>query len=361
MSVFSHKEFDQHEQVSYFQCPQTGLRAIIAVHNTNLGPALGGCRMWAYDNDEQALNDVLRLSRGMTYKSAITGLPLGGGKSVIIGDSRKIKTPELMKAMGRAVDTFAGRYIIAEDVGTTVEDMKNIHASTEHVVGIPMDGEAHAGGGDPSPTTALGVYTGLKAAARLRLGKDSLQGVKVAVQGLGNVGYNLCKLLAADGAILSVTDVQVEKLELAKKEFGATVVGLNEIYDVDAEIFAPCALGAILNDDTLPRLKAQVVAGASNNQLAEARHGDVLRSMNVLYAPDYVINAGGIIAVYYEYLSRKTGKAFDRQQVLDHVAQIAGTVDLVTKRAQQENISTAKAADAIAEQRFKCEKTCKAA
>lgn len=360
MSVFSHKEFDQHEQVSFFQCPQTGLRAIISVHNTHLGPALGGCRMWAYDNDEQALNDVLRLSRGMTYKAAITGLPLGGGKSVIIGDSRKIKTPDLMKAMGRAVDTFGGRYIIAEDVGTTVEDMKNISLSTEHVVGIPMDGEAH-GSGDPSPTTALGVYTGLKAAARLRLGKDNLQGVKVAVQGLGNVGYNLCKLLAADGAVLSVTDVQVEKLDMAKKDFGATVVGLNEIYDVDVDIFAPCALGAILNDDTLPRLKAQVVAGAANNQLAETRHGDVLRGMNVLYAPDYVINAGGIITVYYEYLARKTGKAYDRQQVLDHVAKIADTVDLVTKRAQQANTSTAKAADCIAEQRFKGQKACKAA
>lgn len=360
MSVFSHKEFDQHEQVSFFQCPQTGLRAIIAVHNTHLGPALGGCRMWAYENDEQALNDVLRLSRGMTYKSAITGLPLGGGKSVIIGDSRKIKTPELMKAMGRAVDTFAGRYIIAEDVGTTVEDMKNIHASTEHVVGIPMEDGTH-GGGDPSPTTALGVYTGLKAAARLRLGKDNLQGVKVAVQGLGNVGYNLCKLLAADGAVLSVTDVQVEKLDMAKKEFGAAVVGLNEIYDVDADIFAPCALGAIINDETLPRLKAKVVAGASNNQLAEARHGDVLRGMNVLYAPDYVINAGGIITVYYEFLARKTGTVYDRQQVLDHVAKIADTVELVTKRAQQENISTAKAADCIAEQRFKGQKACKAA
>jgi len=360
MSVFSHKEFDLHEQVSFFQCPQTGLRAIISVHNTHLGPALGGCRMWAYDNDEQALNDVLRLSRGMTYKAAISGLPLGGGKSVIIGDSRKIKTPELMRAMGRAVDTFAGKYIIAEDVGTTVEDMQNIHMETEYVVGIPSE-DGIEGMGDPSPTTALGVYTGLKAAARLRLGKGDLRGVKVAVQGLGNVGYNLCKLLHKDGAILTVTDIQVEKLDMAKNEFGATVVGLNEIYDVEADIFAPCALGAILNDETLPRLKAQVVAGAANNQLAEVRHGDKLREMKILYAPDYVINAGGVISVYYEYLARTTGKAYDRTLVLDHVAQIADTVDMIAKRTEQENISMAAAADRIAEARFKPKAACKAA
>ncbi len=360
MSVFSHKEFDQHEQVSFFQCPQTGLRAIISVHNTHLGPALGGCRMWAYDNDEQALNDVLRLSRGMTYKAAISGLPLGGGKSVIIGDSRKIKTPELMRAMGRAVNTFAGQYIIAEDVGTTVEDMMNIHMETESVVGIPMDGESH-GSGDPSPTTALGVYTGLKAAARLRLGKDNLQGVKIAVQGLGNVGYNLCKLLTKDGAILTVTDMQVEKLDLVKSEMGATVVGLNEIYDVDADIFAPCALGAIINDDTLSRLKVQVVAGAANNQLAEARHGDMLRDRKIMYAPDYVINAGGVISVYYEYLARKTGKAYDRALVLQHVDKIAETVGMIAMRAEQDGVSMSLAADRVAEQRFKDKQACKAA
>lgn len=360
MSVFSHKEFDQHEQVSFFQCPQTGLRAIISVHNTHLGPALGGCRMWAYDNDEQALNDVLRLSRGMTYKAAISGLPLGGGKSVIIGDSRKIKTPELMRAMGRAVDTFAGNYIIAEDVGTTVEDMQNIHMETESVVGIPTEDGAE-GPGDPSPTTALGVYTGLKAATRLRLGKEDLRGVKVAVQGLGNVGYNLCRLLAKDGAELTVTDMQVEKLDMAKNEFGATVVGLNEIYDVAADIFAPCALGAIINDETISRLNVQVIAGAANNQLAEARHGDMLREKKMLYAPDYVINAGGVISVYYEYLARTTGEAYDRALVLQHVAKIADTVEMISKRTEQENISMATAADRIAEQRFKAKPACKAA
>lgn len=357
MSVFSHKEFDQHEQVTFFQDPATGLRAIIAVHNTNLGPALGGCRMWAYENDEQALKDVLRLSRGMTYKAAITGLPLGGGKSVIIGD-KKTKTPELMRAMGRAVNTFGGKYIVAEDVGTSVDDMNFINSQTPHVVGISHGGQ---GSGDPSPTTALGVFMGLKAAVRHRLGKNDLQGVRVAVQGLGNVGYNLCRHLHEAGAQLFVTDIAADKMDLAGREFGATAIALNSIYDMDVDVFAPCALGGGINDETLPRLKAKVVAGAANNQLAEARHGDALRQMNILYAPDYVINAGGLISVYYEHLARKEGKAYDREQVLKHVEKIDATSDSIFKRADQDGVSTATAADRIAEQRFKQTATSKAA
>lgn len=357
MSVFSHKEFDQHEQVSFFQDPVTGLRAIIAVHNTNLGPALGGCRMWNYETDEQALKDVLRLSRGMTYKAAITGLPLGGGKSVIIGD-KKMKTPDLMRAMGRAVDTFRGKYIVAEDVGTSVEDMNFINSQTQHVVGISHGGQ---GSGDPSPTTALGVFMGLKAAVRHRLGKTDLRGLKVAVQGLGNVGYNLCRHLHDAGAQLFVTDIAADKIDMAGREFGATAVALNSIFDLDVDVFAPCALGGVINDETLPRIKAKVIAGAANNQLAEARHGDMLRSMNMLYAPDYVINAGGLISVYYEHLARKEGKAYDRQQVLAHVEKIDATSESIFKRAEQEGISTAVAADRIAEQRFKKPATSKAA
>lgn len=357
MSVFSHQEFHQHEQVSFFSCAKTGLKAIIAVHNTHLGPALGGCRMWSYESDEQALRDVLRLSRGMTYKAAITGLPLGGGKSVIIGDSKKIKTPELMRAMGRAVETFNGSYIVAEDVGTTVEDMNNIHGQTKHVVGISHDGE---GSGDPSPTTALGVYTGLKAAVRYRLHRD-IKGIKVAVQGLGNVGYNLCRLLAKDGVQLYVTDVQPEKIVQATKEFGAKAVALNDIYTQEVDVFAPCALGAILNDGTIKALKAKVVAGAANNQLAEARHGDVLRDLKILYAPDYVINAGGLISVYYEYLARKTNKSYDRSQVEAHVQKIDETSESIFRRAEQDGISTSAAADRIAEQRFMAPKSSKAA
>jgi leucine dehydrogenase len=358
MSVFTHPEFDQHEQVSFFHDQKTGLKAIIAVHNTHLGPALGGCRMWAYDNDEQALRDVLRLSRGMTYKASITGLPLGGGKSVIIGDSRKIKTPDMMRAMGDAVQSFAGRYIIAEDVGTNVDDMGYINSRTQHVVGIS---DGNHGSGDPSPTTAYGVYVGIKTAARLRLGKSSLSGLKITVQGLGNVGYNLCKLLAKDGAKLFVTDVQAERIDLAVREFGAVAVGLNDIYGLDVDIFAPCALGAILNDQNIPRLKCKVVAGAANNQLAEARHGDVLKSLNILYVPDYVINAGGLISVYFERNARQTNKPFDHQQVLQHVDKIEGAIESIVRRSEQENLPTSLAADRVAEQRFKSQQASKAA
>lgn len=358
MSVFSHEEFDQHEQVSFFHCAQTGLKAIIAVHNTNLGPALGGCRMWAYEGDEQALRDVLRLSRGMTYKAAITGLPLGGGKSVIIGDARKSKTPEMMRALGRAVESFQGRYIVAEDVGTTVEDMSNVYAETKHVVGIHTAGH---GGGDPSPTTALGVYHGMKAAVRHRLSRSDLKGVKVAVQGLGNVGYNLCKLLAKDGAILTVTDVHAEKVDQAVKELGASPFALNDIYDADVDVFAPCALGAVLNDGTIPRLKAAVVAGAANNQLADPSQGATLKDRKILYAPDYVINAGGLISVYCEHQARQSGKTYDRAQVLTLVEGISVTVETIFKRAEQDNISTGIAADRIAEQRFRNKSACKAA
>lgn len=354
MSVFSHPEFDHHENISYFHCADTGLKAIIAVHNTNLGPALGGCRMWSYDDDEKALRDVLRLSKGMTYKAAITGLPLGGGKSVIIGDAKKVKTPEMMRAMGKAVDAMGGRYIVAEDVGTTVDDMNQISTNTKHVVGV-----AH-GSGDPSPTTAYGVFIGLKAAVRHRLQKEDLRGMRISVQGLGNVGYNLCKLLHAEGAELSVTDVQTDKIDMAIKEFGAKAVALNDIYDVEADVFAPCALGAILNDETIKRLKVKVVAGAANNQLAEPRHGDILRDLKVLYAPDYLINAGGLINVYYEHTAR-SGKTADRATVLAHVEKIADTAESVFRRAEQDGISTALAADRVAEQKFGKAKSSKAA
>lgn len=350
MSVFTHAEFDGHEQVSFFHDEKTGLRAIIAVHNTHLGPALGGCRMWNYDDDQQALKDVLRLSRGMTYKAAVSDLPLGGGKSVIIGDSRKDKTPDLIRAMGRAVDSLRGRYVIAEDVGTTDDDMNLIHRETRHVVGVSHDGIA--GAGDPSPTTAHGVYVGMKAAVRNRLGVDSLHGLKVAVQGLGNVGYNLCKLLSRDGAQLLVTDVQADRIDAAVQEFGAIPVALEDIYAADAQVFAPCALGGVLNDDTISRLKARVVAGAANNQLAEARHGDLLQHMRILYAPDYVINAGGLINCYYEYIAR-AGKPADRKDVLEHVGRIDKTVTDIFRSAEKEGIPTAVAADRLAEQRFK--------
>ncbi len=348
LSVFSHPEFMQHEKVSFFHDAQTGLKAIIAIHNTTLGPALGGCRMWAYASDEEAVRDVLRLSRGMTYKAAITGLPLGGGKSVIIGDARKDKTPEMMRAMGRAVDSLGGRYIIAEDVGTTVDDLSQMATQTKYAVGI-THGEH---GGDPSPVTAYGVYVGLKAAVKHRLKKDDLRGLHVAVQGLGNVGYNLCKLLHKDGAKLSVTDVQADRIELAVKECGATAVSLNDIYDVECDVFAPCALGAIVNADTLARIKAPVIAGAANNQLATAADGDRVREKNILYAPDYVINAGGLICVHYEHQARLKGQPLNTAEMMAHVERIADTTAQIFAKADKEGISTALAADLLAEQRF---------
>ena len=357
MSAFNHKEFDKHEQISFFHDPDSGLKAIIAIHNTNLGPALGGCRMWAYEDEDKALEDVLRLSRGMTYKAAVAGLPLGGGKSVIIGDSKKDKTPALMRAMGRMVERMAGRYIIAEDVGTSVEDMVFVHENTAHVVGLPSGG-ADKGGGDPSPVTAMGVLAGLKAAVQYRLKKDNLAGVKVAVQGLGHVGASLCRLLAAEKAQLIVTDMQKDRVEQMVRDFGAKAVELNAIYGVEADVFAPCALGAVINDDTLAQLRVSVVAGAANNQLKEARHGDALRQRNILYAPDYVINAGGLLNVYYEFQARKAGKGYNRDEAIGHVVKIRDTTEQIFKRADKENISTSAAADREAESRFRKPNAC---
>ena len=351
MTVFSHPSFQDHERVTFFHDKETGLKAIIAIHNSKLGPALGGCRMWNYDNDEEAFEDVLRLSRGMTYKAAISGLPLGGGKSVIIGDSQKDKTPELMQAMGRAVESLDGGYIIAEDVGTSVEDMRYIETGTKHVVGLPTDG-ATLESGDPSPLTALGVFTGLKAAAQYRLGVEELTGLTVSVQGLGHVGYTLCKLLSEAGANLVVTDINQGSIDRVVSEFAATGVGLDDIYDIDTDIYAPCALGATLNDNTIPRLKVEVVAGAANNQLAEERHGDMLRERNILYTPDYVINAGGLIKVYYEQQARLAGKPLNLGDVKNKIQEIETTTKSIFAKSEKDDISTGLAANRIAEALF---------
>lgn len=348
LSVFSHPEFQGHEKISFFHDEATGLKAIIAIHNTNLGPALGGCRMWAYASDEEAVRDVLRLSRGMTYKAAITGLPLGGGKSVIIGDSRKDKTPEMMRAMGRAVDSLGGRYIIAEDVGTTVDDLSQMATQTRHAVGVSHGDHS----GDPSPVTAYGVYVGLKAAVKHRLQREDLRGLRVAVQGLGNVGYNLCKLLHRDGAKLWVTDVQAERIDRAVSEFGATPVALNDIYSVDCDVFAPCALGAIINKDTIGQIKAPVIAGAANNQLATPAEGDLLRQKNILYAPDYLINAGGLICVHFENQARLKNQSINQAELMAVVENIGQTAASIFAKADKEGISTARAADLLAEARF---------
>ncbi len=349
MSVFSTRDFADHEQVVFCSDARSGLKAIIAVHNSNLGPALGGCRMWPYASEEEAVRDVLRLSRGMTYKSAMAGLKLGGGKSVIIGNPRTDKSPELLAAFARAVDRLGGSYIAAEDSGTGVEDMKYMSQFTRHVSGIvdkPSDGGTRSG--DPSPSTAYGTFVGIRAAVRERLGRDSLEGLRVAVQGLGHVGLDLAHQLKAAGAKLWVTDIHREPLVRAAKELEATVVAPEEIFGLDVDVFAPCALGAIVNDHTLPQLKAKIVAGAANNQLAEPRHGAALMQRGILYAPDYVINAGGIIDVYYE----RTGN-FDAAALKRHIERIEDNLMEIFARARQEERPTGEVADAIAEERFR--------
>lgn len=348
MAVFSLSDFADHEQVVFVSDDKSGLKAIIAVHNSNLGPALGGCRMWPYASEEEAIRDVLRLSRGMTYKSAMANLKLGGGKSVIIGNPRTQKTPELLAAFARALEQLNGRYIAAEDSGTSVADMKYMTQFTRHVAGIhDKPSDAGTRSGDPSPATAYGTFIGIKAAVKERLGRDSLEGLRVAVQGVGNVGFDLARQLKAAGAQLWVTDIHREPLLQAGKELGATVVAPEEVFGLDVDVFAPCALGAILNDSTIPQLKAKVVAGAANNQLAEARHGAELMKRGILYAPDYVINAGGIIDVYHERIG------FDRAALIKHIEGIEDNLMEIFERARKEERPTGEVADAIAEERFK--------
>jgi leucine dehydrogenase len=353
--------FDHHENVRRFLLGPENEIAIVAIHNANLGPALGGCRFYPYVTEDQALTDVLRLSKGMTYKNAMAGLPLGGGKAVIIGDSRKDKTEEIMEDLGEAVESFEGKYVTAEDSGTTEEDMLVISKKTEHVTGLPPEyfrgkdfGEL---GGNPSPLTALGCYRGLRAAVHHRYGGDALMGLKVAVQGVGAVGLELCKLLKQDGVELFIADVNAANLERAKAELSSvTIVGPDEIYDVETEVFAPCAMGGILNDDTIPRLKTHIIAGAANNQLLKSHHDIQLMDKNILYVPDYVLNAGGVICVGYEYF-RKSGYNpldFDitRESMVAHVERIGQTVTDVLSYATAHHLGTGEAADKLAEEKF---------
>ncbi|MEQ1440176.1 Glu/Leu/Phe/Val dehydrogenase dimerization domain-containing protein [Fontimonas sp. SYSU GA230001] len=348
MAVFQHPEFDHHESVSYFHDERSGLRALIAVHNTNLGKGLGGCRMWPYASEDEALTDVLRLSRGMTYKAALAGLPQGGGKSVIIGDPRKDKTPELMRAMGRAVDRLNGSYVVAEDSGTNVADIRLMAEVTRHVGGL-ADERAQAEGrtGDPSPATALGVFIGIQAAVRYRFQRDDLRGLRVAVQGLGNVGYRLCKHLHEAGAQLWVTDLYAPAVERCVQEFGAKPVAMDQIMALDVDVFAPCALGAILDDASIPQLRARIVAGAANNQLARPQHDRALMERGILYAPDYCINAGGIIDIFYE------GPGYDWATVEAHLRRIGTTLTAIFERSKAEGRPTGAIADRMAEERFR--------
>lgn len=311
MELFKYMERYDYEQLVFCQDEQSGLKAIIAIHDTTLGPALGGTRMWTYENEEAAIEDALRLARGMTYKNAAAGLNLGGGKTVIIGDPRKDKNEEMFRAFGRYIQGLNGRYITAEDVGTTVEDMDLIHEETDFVTGISP---AFGSSGNPSPVTAYGVYKGMKAAAKAAFGTDSLEGKTIAVQGVGNVAYNLCKHLHEEGAQLIVTDINKDSVKRAVEDFGAKAVDPDDIYDQACDIYAPCALGATINDVTIPKLKAKVIAGAANNQLRETHHGDLIHEMGIVYAPDYVINAGGVINVADELYGYNADRAMKKSK-----------------------------------------------
>ncbi|RTE87258.1 MULTISPECIES: Glu/Leu/Phe/Val dehydrogenase [Gammaproteobacteria] len=336
MSLFEHTEFDNHEEVVFCNDKETGLKAIIAVHDTTMGPSLGGTRMWNYASSGEALTDVLRLSRGMTYKSALAGLPLGGGKAVIIGDAKTQKSDALFKAYGRFVDSLGGKYITAEDVNIRTSDIEIVATQTRYVAGT--EGKA----GDPSPHTALGGYLGLKAAAKHAFGNESLKGLKIAVQGLGAVGYDFAKHCAEDGAELIVCDVNQESVDKAVSKLGAKAVSIDEIYDVDADIYAPCALGATINDETLKRIKAKVIAGSANNQLATPEHDRIVKDMGILYAPDYVINAGGVIHVCSEAAS------FTTEETAARVRNIYNTLDKIFARAKEEDRPTGEIADEMA-------------
>lgn len=331
-----------HEQVSYFYDEPSGLRAIIAIHSTQLGPALGGCRVWPYESEEAALYDVLRLSKAMTYKNAAMGLDLGGGKAVIIADPRKGKSPELFEAFGLAVERLGGRYITAEDVGTTPEDLQAAKRMTDHVAGLPETS------GDPSPATAFGIFNGLRACLMHAFGSDELRGRTVAVQGLGAVGMNLSRYLYEHGAKLIVTDISEQRIEAAVTDFGAEAVGSGTIYDADCDVFSPCALGAVINDDTIDRLKAKVVAGSANNQLAEPRHADMLKERGIVYAPDFIINGGGVINVADEL----SPGGYDRERAYARVAQIGDKVARALQLADERGISTDAAAVLLAEERL---------
>ncbi len=340
--MIEQNQFRGHEQLAYFHDKDSGLKAFIAVHDTTLGPAAGGCRMWPYANEMDALNDALRLARGMSYKNAMAGLPLGGGKAVIIANSKTDKTEALFKAFGRCVDSLDGKYITAEDVGMTTKDMKLIATQTKHVAGLSHGDHAS---GDPSPFTARGIYNGIRAAVKYKLGREDLAGLTVAVQGVGHVGMYLCEYLHADGVKLIVSDIVQEHLDEAVERFDAKIVPPHEILAVKADVVSPCALGAILNDETIPHFNTSIIAGGANNQLANDSHGVRLLDRGILYAPDYVINAGGIINVSGE----ATGN-YDLGWVNRKVDDIYHTLLHIFERADTEERPTNVVADEMAEE-----------
>lgn len=344
MSVFEHRSFDGHERVAFRADRETGLRAIIAIHNTHLGYALGGCRMHNYSSSEAALDDVLRLSRGMTYKSALAGLPLGGGKSVIIGDPQRDKSPQLLRAMGRFIDSFHGDYVAAEDAGMGERDVQVMASVTPHVAGVSGRGRNN---GDPSPATVCGVMAGIRLAVQQQFGGSDLRDLRVAVQGLGNVGYELARQLRDEGAHLWVADVIPARVERARAELAATAVAADEIFCAPVDLVAPCALGAVIDDVVLNQLQARLIAGSANNQLAYDDLGSALKARGILYVPDYAINAGGIIDVWLQ------GQGVARDEAYRQIRQrVEETVGLILSRARASGLPTNQVADELARQRF---------
>ncbi|GEL06893.1 Leu/Phe/Val dehydrogenase [Salisediminibacterium halotolerans] len=343
MELFKYMEMYDYEQTVVCQDKESGLKAIIAIHDTTLGPALGGTRMWTYNSEAEAFEDALRLAKGMTYKNAAAGLNLGGGKTVIIGDPQKDKNEAMFRAFGRFIQGLNGRYITAEDVGITVGDMDLVYSETDYVTGIS---QAFGSSGDPSPVTAYGVYVGMKAAAKEAFGDDSLEGKTVAVQGVGNVSFKLCRHLHEEGAKLIVTDIHKEAVNRAVEAFGAKAIDIEDIYEADADIYSPCALGATINDETIPKLKAKVIAGAANNQLKESRHGHMLEEYGLVYAPDYVINSGGVINVSDELLG------YNRDRALKKVETIYDNISKIFEIAKRDQIPSFQAADRMAEERI---------
>ena len=333
-----------HEQVVFCQDNKTGLKAIIAIHDTTLGPALGGTRMWDYKNEKDAVNDVLRLSRGMTFKAAITGLKLGGGKAVIIGDAKTQKNEALMRRFGSFVNSLNGKYITAEDVGMSTDDMRFVKMETDFVTGIPIE---MGGGGDPSPVTAYGVYMGMKAAAKFKWGTDSLEGKTVLVQGVGHVGENVVKHLTEEGAIVLINDINEDNIKRVCDLYNPQVISGDSLYETEIDIYSPCALGATLNDNTVFKLKCEIIAGAANNQLDdEVKHAEILKDLGIIYAPDFLINAGGLINVYSEL------NGYNRQDALAQTKKIYNTTLEIFEKAEKESITTHSAALIIAQDRI---------
>ena len=347
-AFWTEPDFDEHEMVHFVHDRASGLTAIIAVHSSHLGPGAGGTRFWHYPDPKDGLRDALRLSRGMSYKNAMAGLPMGGGKAVIIADEARTKTPELLETFGDAVEALGGRYVTAEDVGMSEADMVTLASRTAHVSGLPANCEDSAGG-DPGPFTAMGIYHGIKAAVRHKLGKDSVEGVHVAVQGTGSVGGGVARLLAKDGATLTLADIHADRAQALASELGGKAVDADAIMSVACDVFSPNALGAILDDEGIARLDTPIVAGGANNQLARAHHGQTLFERGILFAPDYVINAGGIISVAMEYLARRDGVSGDINEVRKRIAQIPGRLEEIWQESDASKTSPDVVADRMAQ------------